>query len=228
MLAFDKAAALGVTGFETDLRLSADSEIILAHDENLVRLGLPEFNISKMTRAQIERLEFGSPDGKYRHCIASLETLLQKYPEKDYIFDCKINDRRLLLLLRELLGQLSFHNRIWFLTWSREMDEQVRNLFPDFKLFPREPVIRRWGFACLAGIGSLFEPPNELLALPAFYHSIPLIREKMIRDLHKRNKQFLGYLVNNHADFRRCMDCNADAVLTDRPDIARALILQPD
>jgi glycerophosphoryl diester phosphodiesterase len=228
MLAFDRAADFGVSGFETDLRLSADNEIILAHDENLARFGLPQHNISALTAPEIGALKIFSIDGQHSdHCL-TLDRLLRKYPDKDYIFDCKISDRNLLLLLKDLLTELGFHNRIWFLTWSREMDDHVMNVFSGYRLFPREPVIKRWGIACLIGLGRYFEPKQELLALPPYFMSIPLIRPAYVRSMKSRHKLFLGYLVNREKDFRRCLAGGVDYILTDRPDRLPVVSQQPD
>ena len=189
LFAFHQAAQYEVSGFETDLRLSADHEIILSHDDNLARFGRPDAAISELTAAEIQEIRIYSPDKRHSDTLIKLETLLERYPDKDYIFDCKITDRKLVLFLRELLGKLAFHDRIFFLTWSREMDEHVRNVLPGFRLFPREAAISRWGIATLLGCGRLLEPKNDLLALPPYYLRMPLLRRTQTRALQARGKQ---------------------------------------
>ena len=87
MLAFDNAHNAGATGFETDLRLSKDGEIILSHDDNLVRFGQVDRAISELTEKEIGAIEIGSADCQLKDKPISLKSLLRKYPEKDYIFD---------------------------------------------------------------------------------------------------------------------------------------------
>ena len=95
LLAFNRANECGVSGFETDLRLSKDQEIILAHDDNLARFGQADKTVSQLSRESIKKIKIAPPDGKYTDHLITLRTLLQAYPDKDYIFDCKTSERML-------------------------------------------------------------------------------------------------------------------------------------
>ncbi|RMF61913.1 MAG: glycerophosphodiester phosphodiesterase, partial [Calditrichaeota bacterium] len=63
LLAFEKAHESGATGFETDLRLSADGVIVLSHDDNLRRFGHPDKTVSRLAASEIEQIVIPSPDG---------------------------------------------------------------------------------------------------------------------------------------------------------------------
>jgi len=218
LLAFDKAHAAGATGFETDLRLSRDDVIILSHDDRLQRLGHPGKRIPELTAAEIGQIDVPSPDGTLHSPLIALDVLLRGYPDKDYIFDCKISDARLFERLRELLTRLSFHDRIWFLTWSHDGDRQVEKYFPGYKYFPRFGRSTLWGYASAIGLGRLLEPKHDLLALPANFYNLPVFSRRQVASIQHRGKTFLGYLVNTKRDFERCKDCGVDNILTDRPD----------
>lgn len=223
LLAFNLAHQAGATGFETDLRLSKDGQIVLSHDNDLHRFGRPEKVISELTTAEIASLEISSPDGKRHDRLVALKTLLQTYPDKDYIFDCKISGRRLFETLRRELSALRFHNRIWFLTWDRAGDQLVRDIFPGYAFFPRVFRSYVWGVGALIGQSRLFEPSNEILSLPAQHFGLPVIRRGQITSLQKRGRTFVGYLVNSEKDFQRCRECGIEIMLTDRPDLIAKL-----
>ncbi len=223
MLAFDRAHQAGADAFETDLRLSRDETVILSHDDNLVRFGRADVTVSQMNADELSRVDIPSPDGTFRDHLISLRTLLQAYPDKDYIFDCKISDRRLFVRLRDLLTELKFQRSVWFLTWSRRADGYVREFFPDCPYFPREFRTRVWGWARFLGLGDLLEPKNRILSLPAFHWNRPLFDHAMIESLRRRNKTFVGYLVNDERAYRHCVACGVDTVLTDRPELIRTL-----
>ncbi|NIR48094.1 hypothetical protein GWO43_07595 [candidate division KSB1 bacterium] len=223
MLAFNEAHRAGASGFETDLRLSKDGEIILSHDDNLSRFGFPEVNIAQLKSDELYRLEIPSVDGRYRDSLISLKTLLQAYPQKDYIFDCKVSDRLLFETLKDLLTDLEFHRRVWFLTWSLEGDAHVRNYFPGFSYFPRFLQSRIWGWTSIARLGNLLEPRNKILALPSFYMNLPVISKRQIKSIKKRKKSFMGYLVNTEREYRWCKSCGVEVVLTDRPGLIAKL-----
>ncbi|MFQ5675570.1 MAG: glycerophosphodiester phosphodiesterase [bacterium] len=219
MLAFDKAHTAGATGFETDLRLSKDEEIVLSHDDNLARFGLPQATVSSLKAADICRLEISSRNDKYRDRMIRLRELLEKYPEKDYIFDCKISDRRLFARLQDLLSGISPDHSIWFLAWSRTADRHLRVFFPNHQIFPRVSRTTVWGWGSILGVGRILEPRNQVLALPAYNIGIPVFRKSQVSSIKKRRKTFLAYLANSDKDFRRCVWAGVDSILTDRPDL---------
>ena len=219
LLAFDKAHECGATGFETDLRLSRDEEIILSHDDDLTRIGFSGGRVSTLLVRDICRHSASSPDGKFKDNLITLRTLLTRYPEKDYIFDCKITSRRLMGKLKSLLDALHFHDRIWFLTWSQRADEYVREFFPGTPFFPREKRTRKWGLWSLIGLGGFVEPPHSILSLPPYYLGLPVFVSGQLRAIEAREKQFLGYLVNSRRDYLRCIKTGVRQVLTDRADL---------
>ena len=58
--AFRRAHALGAQGFETDLRLSRDGQIVLVHDDHLGRLGTAGVVVAAETAATLRRCEVRS------------------------------------------------------------------------------------------------------------------------------------------------------------------------
>lgn len=226
MLAFDSANEFEVAGFETDLRLSGDGQIILSHDDNLERVGRPDITVSELTADKACHVEIRSPDGTLEASLITLETLLQKYPEKDYIFDCKITSRTMMVTLRSLLRKLGFHDRIWFLTWSLEADRLVEEIFPGCACFPRESMTRRWGLMSILGLGSLAHPAHKVLALPPYHHGLAVFNRKQVERAKLGGQVFLGYLVNTAKGFKRCVECGVEYILSDRPDLLHDLALK--
>jgi glycerophosphoryl diester phosphodiesterase len=223
MLAFENADASGATGFETDLRLTRDRQIVLSHDNNLTRFGLPDVKIDQLTYDESRRIVIPSADSRYRDNLTSLATLLTAFPHKDYIFDCKIDDFLLFNDLKSLVNKHHLTNRIWFLTWSASADSYVRQLFPQYSCFPREKATYKWGLASIIGLGNKFEPENQLLALPPYYKKLRVFDKKQIDSIRSRGKTFVGYLINSRQTFDRCTACGVNIYLSDRPDLLSRL-----
>jgi len=223
LFAFEQANKFGATGFETDLRLSKDDEILLSHDDNLARFGHPDKTISQLAVEEIETIQIHSKDTKYKDNIIRLETLLKNFPEKHYIFDCKITSELLIQKLANLFNKISFHNNFWFLTWSSEANELLKKYFPYNPCFPREAITRSWGLKSIFRLGNSSEPSNRILALPAYHMGLPVFNKKQIDTIKAHGKEFVGYLVNSERDFLRCKYCGVSSILTDRPDIIKLL-----
>ncbi|MFQ5652973.1 MAG: glycerophosphodiester phosphodiesterase [bacterium] len=219
LVAFEQADKHGAAAFETDLRLSKDGEIVLAHDDNLARFGQPDKTISELTAGEVCATTIPSPDGKLSGNIITLKMLLEKFPNKDYIFDCKITSELLMRTLENTLRKLVFRKRIWFLTWSQEADELVEKYFPEHPIFPREARTRTWGLLSIVGLGVASEPKNKILALPAYFRGLPVFSKNQVSSIQQRGKEFVGYLVNSRKDYDRCVRCGVQVVLTDRPDL---------
>ncbi len=217
-LAFRLAHSSGATGFETDLRLSSDGEIMLSHDASLTRFGVEGVSIARATARELEEIAIPSPDGRHRDRLIRLETLLETYPDKDYIFDCKIDDEALFDALAALLGRRPLREPPWFLTWSAAADRRVAERFPSSPIFAREIATRRWGYASLLRLGRLAEPPNAILSLPVLYYGLPVVSRAQVRSLAARGKRFIGFLVNGDAEIARARALGLMGVLTDRPD----------
>src|SRR5262245_48185752 len=58
--AIDRAIALGAAVVEIDLRYSADGEVVLMHDETVDRTTLGSGLVSRMTLAELRRLDAGA------------------------------------------------------------------------------------------------------------------------------------------------------------------------
>lgn len=219
MFAFEQAHKHGADGLETDLRLSADEEIVLSHDDNLARLGHPDKTISKLPAGEIEKISIPAKTGEHEGKLIRLTTLLCRFPDKSYIFDCKITSERLMQKLKSLLASLNFHDHIWFLTWSAQADRLVEKYFPNAPIFPRESISRKWGLWSILGLGNKFEPDNKVLALPSYHLNLPVFKKSQIENARASGKNFVGYIVNDRKSFDRCIACGIEVVLTDRPDL---------
>ncbi len=221
LLAFRRAHEAGATGFETDLRLSRDGQIVLCHDDDLAQLGRPGARVSDLSADDVTGIQVASPDGGLADSMITLRTLLEAFTQKDYIFDCKVSGPALFEKLRALLETVPVEGSIWFLAWSTEAERHIARIFPSSPLFPSCRRSTLWGLMSVAGLGRLAEPPNRILSLPPRYRGLNVFGRAQVASIQRRGKLFMGYLVNSRQDLQRCVDCGVDAVLTDRPDIVR-------
>ena len=56
--AFQATYDKGIRGYETDIRLTADGELVISHDETLSRLTPSDGNVENMTRKEISKVRF--------------------------------------------------------------------------------------------------------------------------------------------------------------------------
>ncbi len=100
LAAFAAALALGVAAIETDLRLTADGQLVLAHDADLQRLlGQPRA-IAETTLAELQQLMIGTDEqGQPQRIATPAELLALVNNSAAILFDLKIGPEFLPLLL---------------------------------------------------------------------------------------------------------------------------------
>ena len=84
LLAFAHAVAIGAAYIETDVHLTADGVAVVSHDPSLRRVAGRDVGVSKLTMAELRRVDLGHGQG---YC--SLEEALDGFGETRFNIDVK-------------------------------------------------------------------------------------------------------------------------------------------
>ena len=106
LLAFEKAIEAGADGIETDLRLTADGEIVLFHDKSLKRITQNnDSSIESMTLSALQGLDFRGGSS-----IVTLDVLIDLASEKlTLILEIKFHPKTYIQLCDLLLKKIDGH-----------------------------------------------------------------------------------------------------------------------
>ena len=85
LLAFAHAVAIGASYLETDVHLTADGIAVVSHDPSLRRVAGRDVDVSKLTMAELRRVDLGHGQG---YC--SLEEALDGFGETRFNIDVKV------------------------------------------------------------------------------------------------------------------------------------------
>ena len=206
--AYQGAIAQGADGFECDVRLTKDQQIICYHDRNTVRLSKINLEIAKTTYSELK--EKVDP---YR-----FDQLLDLAIEnkKDLVIEFKhpaptggLIEKQVHKLLNNKVAEIQKSEiRITLISFSYLAT--MRN--------------KRSGYKS----GLLIN--NKLLAklnpAPVVAANIEIIRNDhgFVVDQQKRGKQVIVWTVNNEDDLTLCAELGISAVITDNPARARKLL----
>jgi len=146
LLAFQKALEAGVDGIETDVRLSADREVVLFHDNDLARITGTEGRVETFTLEALKALDAGKGER-----IPTLEELLMLIDGKaTLILEVKYNADTYVQLCRTVAEKIAdkhawvevscFEDRV--LKLMHRLDPQVRL----HKLIEKAAVLEQEGF----------------------------------------------------------------------------------
>lgn len=214
--AFAAAVRKGFKVLETDLRLTADHHIVLAHDEDFGRLCSDERPIMKLTRSQIESFKFA--DGQHPYF---LDEFLEDHSKQSWVFDMKnpMAQATAAVLRRTILEKMSmseFVKKTSFVAWSKSDELYLIEAFPGARIFAREPECWRAGLSVmyLGCLGSGIVT-DRVYSLPPEVHGRKLFTKEMVEKYHARGGRVIAFLPRTEAEAREAVSAGCDEILSD-------------
>ena len=206
--AYIGALSQGADGFECDVRLTKDKQIICYHDSDTSRLSNIDLKISKSSYKELK--EKVDP---YR---------------LDELLDLSISNKKDLVI--ELKHPVSTRAMIERLVHKLLKDKESEIKTSGIQI----SLISFSYFATLRNLksgyqtGYLVKNSNLIRFNPApvIALSIEILRQNpgIVAEQHKRGKKVFIWTVNEAADLDLCSKVGVDAVITDKPEQARKLL----
>ena len=219
---YELALKQNVDGFETDVRLTKDLELVGIHDRKTGRVSNRDLVVSKSTLKQLQELDFSSQDNKAKvmtigeFLTLALDsgksltlTIETKHITKHHsLLEDKLND-----LLTEFQLDKNQNNRVKIVLMSFNPLAVLRfsKLNP---LIPRVQLKEK-NYPLL----HLFpNPGNPEIVGPG----IELLTKNpsLITKFKDQGKKIFVWTVNSPQDMRFCLERGIDAIITNYPDIA--------
>ena len=231
LAAFDQAVALGVDALECDVHLSRDGEVVVIHDPTLDRTTDARGPVAAMTANELARVDAGfhfDPAAGFPYRgrglgVPRLHELLERYRDRPLIVEIKGDAPA---TAERAIGVIREHDaasRVIVGGFNQPVLDAVRRLLPDlvtsassrevrhaltrshFWLAPRRPVFR------------LFQMPFRL-------HGRQMFRRSFVRAARRARLPVQAWIVDEPADMRRLIDWGVTGIISDRPDLALAVI----
>ena len=213
--AFAAAVGLGFTALETDLRLTADGEIVLCHDPDLSRLGGGSTPLVKRTRADLERQTLAGGAK-----LMFFEQFLAAFPQCTWTFDIKPETATgVLAAIQAMISRRAFGDWLraqakWLL-WRRPDERQLEAILPGCELYAREGQCWQAGLAVLAGLSGLSGiRRGRIYALPPRALGMDLFRPEVVAAYHERGARVVAYLPKDRDEAVAACAAGVDEVLT--------------
>ena len=220
--AYELALKQNVDGFETDVRLTKDLELVGVHDRRTGRVADRDLVISKSTLKELRELDFSSKEPKAKVmtireflslAIDSGKSLTLTIETKHVTKHHGLLEHKLNELLTEFKLNVNQHERVKIVLMSFNPLAVLRfsKLNP---LIPRVQLKEKsYPFLHLypnPGNPEIVGPGIELL----------LKRPDLIEKFKDQGKKIFVWTVNSPQDMRFCLERGIDAIITNYPDIA--------
>lgn len=212
--AFQLAASQGVEAIELDVKLTADNQAVVIHDQTVDRTTGGTGKVNELTLDAIKKLNASNHFEDYQGV---------KVPTLDEVFE---SVGRLLFINVELTNYNSSHDNLIPIVAEivKRHGAQKNVLFSSFipanlrkmkALLPEVPV----GLLAQAGLFGAFSRSGIFLKLsPQNIHpNLADVNEKMIATEHKRGRRVHVWTVNEEADLKRLIGLGVDGIFTDDP-----------
>jgi glycerophosphoryl diester phosphodiesterase len=239
MAAFKKAAEFGVHGFEIDIRLTKDEEIIVFHDDTLNRTTDGTGRVADFTLRELKKLDFGyrfiDLDGElsYRgqgETVVTLKELLNEFPQMLVNIDIKdspdtyegsLTPSKLWRLIEELGAE----NRVVVTSFYDEQTDRF-NLYAQNKvaLGAGENEVRKAFASYTSQFGHFYRPRADVFQIPPKHSVFSLDSEGFIRFLAGLNIPVHYWTITDKPTMEKLLKAGAKGIVTDRPDLAMELM----
>ena len=235
LAAFENAAKLGVHGFEIDIRLTKDEEIIVFHDEDLDRVTNLNGKVANYTLAQLKEADLGhhfvdlEGANSYRGCgekIITLDELLDAYPQMLINIDIKdaphtYEGSLMPSKLWRLLEEKQVYKRVVVTSFYDEQIDRF-NLYAQntVALGAGEKEVKKAYTAYTSQFKHLYHPKADVFQIPVKSNVFPLDSAGFIKHITSLNIPVHYWTINDPVVMRKLIQNGAKGIITDRPDIA--------
>jgi len=227
--AFDHGVSCGVDGLEFDVHLSRDGVVVVHHDDTLDRTTGTPGRIADLTADELARRDAGftfRSDGNstfpYRGAglgIPRLRDVLRRYPGIRLIIELKAPDPELAyraideIRAAEAVERTALGSFYW----------RVLNVARTYE--PRIPTgasqeETRWALYRSWVGWPLGRTKYREFQVPERYGLTHIVSPRFVQHAHRSGLPVKIWTVNTEPDMRRLISWGADALISDRPDLA--------
>lgn len=238
--AFNKALAYNIDGIEWDVVVNKDKQLVISHEEYIDKSyclkpdgseikNNKEYNIYKMTQAEIESYDCGSkeyskfPEQKH---FKTYKPLLQEVFEKinfkgkTILFEIK-SEKKLYgkaqpypeeyveLILKEV-ENFQYKEQIIFMCFDPKIIELLHQKAPKYKLVYLHESL---GLSSNKILKQLTFKPYALGIYSKF------ISKKTVETMHNQDVKVFAWTVNKNKEFNRLLETKLDGIITDYPNL---------
>lgn len=232
-VAFDHAYALGVRTFELDVHLSADSVLVVHHDDTVDRTTNGTGPIEMKTLADLRSLDAGyrfvDESGAFSHRgrgirIPTLAEIVTAFDDVTFIVELKPDGPRIAKAIRAFLDEHRVHDRMCVAGFDEPTLAYFRGLPGERAITSAgSAAIRRFFVATRLGLERFSPPPCQMLQVPPRRHGIRVIDRRFVEAAHRVGVEVHAWTIDDVDEMRSLLALGVDAVITDRPDRTLAI-----
>ncbi len=216
MAAFRLAADQGADFIELDVQESADGEVLVVHDSDLMKVGGFAAKIWDASAAELRAVDIGSYRGP--------EFARERVPTLAEVFEALKGRARVIVELKSYGHAQRLEERVVEIVEAAGVERDTVFMSLDHEMVRRMKALRpswRVGALVAKAIGDVTSIGGDFLAVEA-----GLATRRFVRQAHRAGQDVYVWTVNDPAWMLSAMSRGVDGLITDKPDLARRVIDQ--
>jgi glycerophosphoryl diester phosphodiesterase len=220
LLSFLQALAAGATHLETDVQVTRDGVAVLSHDPDLTRLVGRRTRIDELTFAELKKVDLG-----HGQTFPSLAEALAAFPEARFNLDIKAAGAAL-PAARAVLEERALR-RVLIASFSEARRRSAASLLPGVATSASGPVMRTVVAASGVGLTRVVRRAlagYDAVQVPERVRALRVVTRRFVDAMHAAGSEVHVWTVNDPLAMARLLDLGVDGIITDRCDLAAAVV----
>ena len=228
LAAFELGLRAGADGVELDVHLSADGVPVVVHDPTLDRTTDASGPVAARTAAELARVDAGwhFPGGRgdfpFRRQglgIPTLRDVLLRHRGVPIIIEMKIDSEAMGRRVADDIRAAGAEASACAAGYGRSSAAAVRRALPEAATSACHAEVRLAVYRSWAG-WPVTRPPFGGYQVPEYAGRIRIVSPRFIRHAHAAGLDVQVWTVDDEGDMRRLLGWGADALISNRPDLA--------
>lgn len=218
--AVEHVRELGLGWMETDVRVTSDGVVVLAHDADLRRIDGDRTPISRMSWTELADHDYGDGLPAVR-----FEEALADFPRLHFNVDLKDDDVARPAV--EVVARLDAWDRVRFASFSSARLRTVRRCWPRARTslgmtdVARLVVAARLGERAVLHFGQSLGVGVDAVQVPVAMWGMPVVTRAFVQAAHDLGLEVHVWTVNELEEMERLARLGVDGIVTDYPSRAR-------
>jgi len=235
--AFVAARDAGAPYIELDIHMTQDGSVVVAHDDDLQRVGNNEGVISEMTLAELSGVDVAynftpaTSAGEFPFRgqgirVPELEEVFAACPEQRFVVEIKQHRPSLITALIGVIDRMGMRRRVLVACEHQAPIEEFREAAPDIPTnFPTSEVA---AFLMSLPPGAPpYIPRGEALQIPPEHQGWKMATPETVAAAHRMGVEMHIWTVNEEAEMRVLLAMGVDGIITDFPARLIRLLTPP-
>ena len=217
--AFQRAIEQKADGFELDVQMTKDGEIVVIHDETIDRTSDGKGWVKDYTLAELRKFNYNKTHPEYEHAdIPTMREVFELVKPTNLVINIEIKtgivfypiEEKLLALTKEF----GMEERVFYSSFNHYTVKKIHELDPSTVvgfLYADGPIDMP-AYGEKHGVNALHLALYNL-QYPGF-----------VKECKKRGLKLHVWTVNEEKYVKMCMDAQTDSVITNYPDMARRVL----